>query len=42
MRLLERALINFQAFDDQNILLEDHTGACLKGLSLTCKLLMIE
>ena len=40
--LLEIAIINFQAFDDQKIPQEDHTGPCLKGLSLSCKLLLIE
>ena len=41
-RLLERAIINFQALGEQIIPQEDHTGACLKGLSLTSKFLVIE
>ena len=41
-RLLERAIINFQALGEQTIAQVDHTGACLKGLLLTSKLLLIE
>ena len=40
--LLESVIINFQTFDDKKIPQDGHTGACLNGLSLTCKLLLIE
>ena len=47
--LLERAVINFQALGqlfqalgNRKIPQEDHTGTCLKVLSLTFKLLVIE
>ena len=41
-RLPERAIVNFQALGDQINPQEDHTGDCLKELSLPFKLLLIE
>ena len=41
-RLHERAIVNFKLLVIEQIPQEDHTGDCLKELSLTFKLLLIE